>query len=124
MRTPFLFAFCVLFYPAWAVATDYVVKPDGSGDYPTIQGAILAAEEGDTIWLADGTFMGEGNRNIDFLGKAITVRSQSGYPEDCIIDPEGTYGQPGLRAFDFQANEGPESIVRDITIMHGASDDC
>ena len=38
--------------------------------------------------IADGTYTGEGNRDIEFKGKAITVRSASG-PESCIIDSEG-----------------------------------
>ncbi|MCP4711722.1 MAG: hypothetical protein GY869_24145, partial [Planctomycetes bacterium] len=58
-------------------------------EYGTIQAAIDAAIDGDTIIVADGTYRGEGNRDIDFLGKAITVRSENG-AEGCIIDCEGT----------------------------------
>ena len=74
------------FLVAPATATTYLVEPDGTGDFPTIQSAIDAAEDGDTIELTDGTFTGVGNRDLNYLGKAITVRSRSGDPNACIID--------------------------------------
>lgn len=106
-----------------AYASTYVVKPDGTGDFPTIQAAIDAALPGDIIQLTNGTFKGVGNRDIDFKGKNITVCSQSGRPESCIIDPEGIQWVP-QRAFDFKNNEGNDSIVRDITIINGITEDC
>ena len=44
-------------------------------DFNTIQAAINDANNGDTIIVQTGTYTGDGNRNIDFKGKAITVRS-------------------------------------------------
>jgi pectin methylesterase-like acyl-CoA thioesterase len=32
----------------------FVVSPDGSGDFPTIQAAVDAASDGDDIELTDG----------------------------------------------------------------------
>lgn len=80
---------------ACAVASEaatYVVNPQGTGDFPTINAAIAAVVDGDIIELTDGTFTGTGNYEIDFLGKQITLRSQSGDPALCIID---TQGHPG-----------------------------
>ena len=57
-------------------------------DYPTIQSAIDAAVDGDEVLVADGTYTGEGNKDLDFSGKAIAVRSMHG-PETAIIDAEG-----------------------------------
>jgi len=35
----------------------------------------------DTVLVADGTYIGEGNKNLDFGGKAITVTSENGMAE-------------------------------------------
>ncbi len=96
----------------------YVVAPDGSGDYPTIQAAIDAASDGDTIELMDGTFSGEGNRDISYQGKALTVRSRSGDPGACVIDCQGGVGEPH-RGFHFQQHEGPTSVLHGVTITNG-----
>lgn len=81
--------------------------------YPTIQAAIDNAWTGDTIWVADGTYSGEGNIDIDFRGLAITVRSENG-PQSCIIDCRGEG-----RAFSFQGGEGPDAVVEGFTITQG-----
>jgi parallel beta-helix repeat protein len=85
--------------------------------YPTIQAGIDAANPGDTILVANGTFTGPGNRNIDFSGKAITVRSVGG-PENCIIDVEGSYSNPG-RGFYFHSGEGEDSVLSGFTVTGG-----
>lgn len=103
---------------AVAAADTHVVKPDGTGDFPTIQAAISAAANGDIIQLTDGIFTGDGNRDIDFQGKAITVRSQSGDPANCTIDCEGSVSDPHI-AFYFRSGEGNSSLLEGITIING-----
>jgi hypothetical protein len=76
-----------------ASATTYTVLPDGSGDYPTIEAAIDVSVNGDVIELANGTFRGPGNRDIQVHEKLITIRSQSGDPSTCIIDCEGSVAE-------------------------------
>jgi len=85
------------------------------GVYPTIQAAIDDASNGDTIWIADGQYSGEGNFDIDFKGKSITVKSENG-PQNCIIDC-----QFKGRGFDFHNGENENSILDGITISNGTA---
>lgn len=105
---------------AWArvlPAATLFVYPDGTGDFPTIQAAVDAAAEGDTVALADGIFTGTGNKNLDYFGKAITVCSQSGDPATCVIECE--YGG---RGFYLHTAEGPGTRIEYITVAHGQVD--
>ncbi len=97
-----------------AGATTYLVTPDGTGDFPTIQAAVDAVLDGDVIELGSGTFRGTGNVEVSFLGKAITVGSQADDPDSCWIDCED-----GTRGFLFTAGEDSTSILRTVTITGG-----
>jgi len=96
--------------------------PDGSGDYPTIQAAIDDACDGDVIYLFPGTYTGDGNRNIDFLGKSIIVQSVApDFPSivaATIIDCNASEADPH-RAFYFHNNEDANAIVAGLTITRG-----
>lgn len=100
-----------------ALGAVYVVHPDGTGDFPTIQAAVDAAAGGDIIELGNGVFRGDGNHDVAYLGKAITIRSQGG-PESCIIDCEGSAAEPH-RGFSFDWFETPESVLEGVTITNG-----
>lgn len=98
----------------------YLIEPDGSGDFPTIQAAINAASTGDVVELANGVFTGDGNRDLDLLGKEITVRSQSGNPDSCVIDCEGGEYEYH-RGFNLTSGETHGSVVGNISIANGYS---
>jgi len=114
-----IFTACLLSCLCTSASADtYVISPDGSGDFPTIQAAIDAATAGDVIALTDGTFTGDGNRDIDYLGKGITVRSQAGTPEACVIDCEGSETAPHC-GFHFRKGEQAESVLEGVTVQNG-----
>jgi parallel beta-helix repeat protein len=116
MKKLILALICLLFaIPSQAAII--TVDDDGPADFNNIQAAINAAVTGDTVLVADGTYTGLGNRDIDFLGKAITVRSQSG-PENCIIDCNGTETEPH-RGFCFNSGEDTNSVLDGFTIING-----
>jgi parallel beta-helix repeat protein len=85
-------------------------------EYDTIQAAINAASNGDEIVVTDGIYKGDGNKNLDFLGKAITVRSEND-PEHCIIDCENDG-----RGFYFHNGEDNTSVLKGFTIRNGYVD--
>ncbi len=92
-----------------AGATDLHVP----AQYATIQAAIDAAQPGDSVVIADGTYTGTGNRGLDYFGKAITVRSANG-AANCIIDCENA-----ARAVTFQTSETAAAILDGLTIRNG-----
>lgn len=116
MRSAFLVGVLGLGLMSGASGTTYTVCPDGSGNYLTIQAAVNASVGGDIIELCDATYAGDGNRDVDYLGKAITLRSQSGNPLACVIDCGGA----PHRGFRFHTGEGSGSVLQGVTIRNGA----
>ncbi|HEG44343.1 MAG TPA: right-handed parallel beta-helix repeat-containing protein [Phycisphaerales bacterium] len=89
------------------------------GDYATIQAAISVSADGDAIVLSpDTTYSGSGNTRINFMGKAITVRSvDPGDPEtvaSTVIDGGNRY-----QVFVFCMGETGTSKVQGVTITGG-----
>ena len=104
---------CILALAASARAAELYVP----SEYATIQAAIDAAYDGDTVIVADGIYTDDGNHDIDFLGKAITVKSENG-PENCIIDCNGTEDDRH-RGFHFHSGEDTNSVLDGFTITNG-----
>jgi hypothetical protein len=85
--------------------------------YATIQAAIDASVNADVVLVADGVYTGIGNRDIEFLGKLLTVRSVNG-PEHCIIDCQGT-PEDTHRGFHFHNSETAAAVLDGFTIQSG-----
>ncbi len=101
----------MLLIPVWGSAAVIRVP----ADFATIQAGIDAAVTGDTVLVSDGTYQGEGFRDIRFLGKAIVVRSENGR-EHCTIKGTADYASD-YRAFIFDHNETDQSVLRDLSII-------
>jgi len=86
----------------------------------TIQEAIENCWDGRTVWLADGTYLGQDNRDIDFLGRAVTLQSENG-PDGCVIDCNGSESAPH-RGFMLVNGEDGNSVICGLTIKNGFAD--
>ncbi len=67
MKKIILLSFILTLLPLSVLAATIHVP----GDQLNIQAGIDAAVDGDIVLLADGTYTGVGNYNIDFSGKSI-----------------------------------------------------
>ncbi|HUU68099.1 MAG TPA: dockerin type I domain-containing protein [Planctomycetota bacterium] len=85
----------------------------------TIQSAIDAASDGDVIIVRDGTYSGPGNRDIDFRGKAVHLKSENG-PAACSIIAGGTDVEPHQGVL-LRSGEGNGSILEGFTITGGVA---
>jgi hypothetical protein len=90
---------------------------------PTIQDAVDYVREGGTVVVADRVYTGRGNRDIDFKGKAITVRSENG-PTNCIIDCQDSLGNGHHRGFYFHSGEDENSVLDGFMIINGSAVGC
>lgn len=117
MKHNFIITFLCLIFSVSSAEILYVPN-----EYPTIQAAINASQSGDEVVIANGVYTGQGNYNINFIGRTITVRSLSGNPDSCVIDIQGQYNGLLERGFMFEFGEGPNSVLRDLTIKNGVAD--
>ena len=109
-----------------ALATVAVVAPSAAGavihvpaQHPTIQAGINAASNGDVVLVADGSYSGTGNYQIDLLGKAIALRSVNG-PQATVIDIQADIQNQRL-GFYLHQQETSLTIIEGFTIKHGNS---
>ena len=107
---------CALLTPMVAIGSTIQVP----ADQPTIQQAIDAAVDGDVVVLVSpGTY----NENIDFKGKAITVRSIAG-PNATVFRGDQTgpvVTCATTRWSRAPLNEGPDSFLNGFSIRKGGT---
>ncbi len=108
--------------PTNVLYVDDAVASSGDGStwplaFKTLEEGIAAAAAGYMVLVADGTYTGASNRDLDFAGIDFTLRA---YGTDCTIDCEGQG-----RAFYFQTAETNAAVVYGFTIANGnaGSDD-
>jgi hypothetical protein len=88
---------------------------------PTIQAGINAANPGDTVLIADGTYL----ENINFLGKAITVASHfimdadTNHINNTIIDGSQPVNHDYGSVVTFITGEDTTSVISGFTITGG-----
>jgi parallel beta-helix repeat protein/putative cofactor-binding repeat protein/predicted outer membrane repeat protein len=92
---------------AGAVQAAVIYVPD---NHPTIQDAVCAAQGGDTIIVRPGTYV----ENVDFLGKAVTLKSETG-PASTTIDGNQSGG-----VVSFCSGEGAASVLEGFTLTNGS----
>ncbi len=98
-------------------------RATGEDTYATIQDAINAASDGDTVIVSPGTYQ----ENIDFLGKAITVVSKdwresprdSFRPDKTFIEADVDAGTVAF--WRGEGGEGREAKLIGFTITGGES---
>ncbi len=127
----------VVFAPS---PTIRVVNPVGG--YGTIQAAIDACNQGDTVVVPPGTYTGPGNINLNFNipaaavggGNLLNITVRGGNPDDpsdVIIECGGVMSDGTsnffpvnpARGFIFQNSEGSGVIIEGFTIQNGLAVD-
>jgi parallel beta-helix repeat protein len=137
MNKPILVLTCLLLAIP-CQARIITVDNDGPADFNNIQAGIDDANNGDTIEVQPGRYTGLSNRDIDFKGKSITVRSIDPNDPDIVaatvIDGEmgfnqclwccnGCVGCERYRGFAFRSGEGPNSVLAGLTITRFCAPD-
>ncbi len=110
--TVFLFCLAASFIPSMAQQTIHVPQ-----DASTIQGAIDAASNGDTILVSPGTY----NENIDFHGKAITVTSGGVSFTDVATTSTIINGTQDGPVVTFDSGETSGAVLNGFTVQNGHS---
>jgi len=99
---------------AFAGSTALAADLNVPGDFASIQEAITAAEDGDVVIVAPGTYTG----NITTLGKAVTVRSSDPASPEIVASTILDAGGEG-RAIRIILGERVDTVIDGFTITGG-----
>ncbi len=102
-------------------AVSFAATIDVPADQPTIQAGINAAIDGDTVLIADGTYTGDGNREVVVTGKQIVIKGANG-PDAVIVFCADTVAQQRYRGLSFLGAAASGSIIEGITITDAFAD--
>ncbi len=94
-------------------AETWYIKPDGTGEVPTIQAGVDTAAAGDTVLLAPGVYTGVGNRDIMIWDKDVSVISEAG-AESTVMNCEGA-----ARGFYIAWDVTNAAVISGLTIENG-----
>ncbi len=101
------------YYVSAATGSDFNSGLAPTNAFSTIQRGLNAANNNQVVVVAEGTYVGTGNKNLNFSGRAITLVSSAG-AEATIIDCQGSD-----QAFVFQNGETQNTVVDGFTMTHG-----
>ena len=82
------------------------VQLDGGGDTTTLQEGIDLADDGETVWIADGIYT-INDSDISLNGRNLTIESMFTY-EDCIIN--------GNQSYNFLIGDRDNSTIVGLTL--------
>jgi len=111
MRTLVVTAVLVL-----SITSSFAATHNIPSDFTTIQSAVDASTSGDTILVASSFLGGAGNRDIDFGGRNLMLKSTS----TTLIDIGGILGDPH-RAFYFHNGETANCVIDGFSLVGGGS---
>ncbi|MBN1338439.1 MAG: hypothetical protein JXA03_03900 [Bacteroidales bacterium] len=114
-----LFSFiCIVIFllPVWSYATLFTVKQDGTGDYTSIQPALIYAQEGDTVIVYPGIYY----ENLYLTGRNVVLASLYLFTQEdwfryhTVID-----GSNEDRVIEIKYGEDNSTLICGFTIQNG-----
>jgi hypothetical protein len=103
--------------PSFAPTT-HTVALDGSGDHVDLASAVAAAASGDTILIDGGVYNGDGNVNLDFGLKSLTLIGDDDAATPVVIDASAHETTP-VRLLSLDGDQGSETLIAHITFRGG-----
>jgi hypothetical protein len=101
------------YYVNAATGSDFNSGLTPTNAFSTIQRGLNAAHNNQVVVVAEGMYVGTGNKNLNFSGRAVTLISSAGAGAT-IIDCQGSD-----QAFVFQTGETQNTVVDGFSMING-----